>query len=278
MGDTMNITQTYESPIGEMLIAADELGITGLWFKGQKYYASTLGSEDSKGTNAYIEKAFEWLEAYFSGDIPKNVPRIHLVGTQFQIMIWQRLLDIPYGATATYGELARTIAFDNRIQKVSPRAVGVAVGHNPISVIVPCHRVIGYDGSLTGYAGGLDKKEWLLNLEAKTIRTIVNNDQSRSFNFGYPHQVYASSPSLTSFARVVCSPFPLPSLRSATRMFAVFAHVPSVRAPGPGLILGGRPTATLTRATTDIRAVHTSAPPGLRPVGATPPYGQALLI
>ena len=155
----------YESPLGRILLAASDDGLVGAWFYGQRYFARGLegvekNAEAGRPADSPVLLAARcWLDAYFAGkrsdvaDVPLT-PR----GTAFQRRVWGALLAIPYGETRTYGELAAELGS-------SPRAVGVAVGRNPISVIVPCHRVLGADGSLTGYAGGLDRKRALLELE-----------------------------------------------------------------------------------------------------------------
>ena len=152
----------YESPLGKMLLAADGDGLTGAWFYGQRYFARGLeDAEKNSATEApALAAARRWLDAYFAGERP-DVAGLPLAprGTAFQRRVWDALLAIPYGETRTYGELAAELGS-------SPRAVGSAVGRNPISVIVPCHRVLGADGSLTGYAGGLDHKRAILELEA----------------------------------------------------------------------------------------------------------------
>ena len=155
----------YESPLGRMLLAADDGGLTGVWFYGQRYFARGLeGAEKNTETGELADSpvllaARRWLDAYFAGGRPgvAGLPLAPL-GTAFQRRVWDALLAIPYGETRTYGELAAALGS-------SPRAVGTAVGKNPISVIIPCHRVLGADGSLTGYAGGLDRKRVLLELE-----------------------------------------------------------------------------------------------------------------
>ncbi len=154
-------TCDYESPLGKMLLAADDEGLMGAWFYGQRYFAR--GLDDSKKSAEdeapALAVARRWLDAYFAGERP-DVAGLPLAphGTAFQRRVWDALLAISYGETRTYGELAAELGS-------SPRAVGAAVGRNPISVIVPCHRVLGANGSLTGYAGGLDRKETLLELE-----------------------------------------------------------------------------------------------------------------
>lgn len=155
----------YDSLIGMMSIAADEEGIVGIWFKGQKYEQSTLDEQYKKQDTPIIDQAKKWLDQYFEGKNPDFTPPLHLIGTSFQITIWQELMKIPYGKTTTYKDIAQIVAKQAGLTAMSAQAVGGAVGHNPISIIVPCHRVLGSNGSLTGYAGGLDRKRYLLELE-----------------------------------------------------------------------------------------------------------------
>ena len=115
--------------------------------------------------NHILKDALRWLDIYFSGQKPDFLPKLHLIGTDFQREVWDILLEIPYGQTVTYGEIARKIADKRGLKTMSAQAVGGAVGHNRVSVIVPCHRVIGSDGSLTGYAGGIERKIKLLEIE-----------------------------------------------------------------------------------------------------------------
>ena len=161
----MQYINHYQSPMGGMLLAADETGLTGLWFEGAKYYGDHLDPEHEKRDTPVLERAKEWLAVYFSGEEPRFCPPLHLKGTPFQLAVWQILQKIPYGKTITYGQIAKEIAALKGLPHMSAQAVGSAVGHNKISVIVPCHRVVGTDGSLTGYAGGIDKKKRLLMLE-----------------------------------------------------------------------------------------------------------------
>lgn len=155
----------YRSPLGDLLLAADEEGLTGLWFVGQKYYAHGLPDESIWQETKILTETRRWLDTYFSGEEPKFTPPLHPVGTAFRQAVWKILLQIPYGQTVTYGEIAQQLAAEQGIPTMSAQAVGGAVGHNKISIIIPCHRVIGADGSLTGYAGGIDKKIALLKLE-----------------------------------------------------------------------------------------------------------------
>ncbi len=155
----------YQSPIGDILLAADETGLTGLWFDGGKYYADHLDPEHEEKDTPILKRTKKWLSIYFSGREPEFLPPIHMIGTPFQLSIWQILQKIPYGKTVTYGEIAKEIAVQKGLPQMSAQAVGGAVGHNKISIIIPCHRVVGTNGSLTGYAGGIDKKVKLLTLE-----------------------------------------------------------------------------------------------------------------
>lgn len=168
----MQYTAHYRSPVGGMLLAADETGLTGLWFDGGKYYADHLDPEHEEKDTPVLEQTKEWLTVYFSGREPGFLPPLHLIGTPFRISVWKILQRIPYGKTVTYGEIAKEIAAQKGLPRMSAQAIGGAVGHNEISVIVPCHRVVGANGSLTGYAGGIDKKIKLLTLENTDMRHL----------------------------------------------------------------------------------------------------------
>ena len=161
----MQYISHYQSPVGDLLLAADETGLAGLWFEGSKYYAGCLGPEHEEADTPALKQAKEWLSVYFSGKEPGFCPPVHLDGTPFQLTVWKTLQKIPYGKTCTYGEIAKEIAVLKGLPQMSPQAVGGAVGHNQISIIIPCHRVVGTNGSLTGYAGGIEKKLKLLALE-----------------------------------------------------------------------------------------------------------------
>lgn len=167
----MQYTNRYQSPMGGILLAADESGLTGLWFEAQKYFALSLDKEHEEKDTPVFDAAKRWLDQYFSGREPETAVPLHLTGTPFQNSVWELLRAIPYGQTTTYGSLAKRLAGERGLSHMSPQAVGGAVGHNPVSILVPCHRVLGVNGSLTGYAGGLDKKKALLSLEgARTGR------------------------------------------------------------------------------------------------------------
>ena len=157
--------QQYKSPLGSITMAADEKALTGLWFDGQKYFGETLPSEVEKKELPVFTQAKEWLDIYFQGKEPGFTPPLNLSGTPFRREIWNILLSIPYGQNMTYGQIADVIVRQKGLSRMSAQAVGNAVGHNPVSLIVPCHRVVGGKGQLTGYAGGVDRKEKLLALE-----------------------------------------------------------------------------------------------------------------
>lgn len=173
----------YQSPLGGITMACDEEGLTGLWFDGQKYFGSgflkktVMENRGEKETGLWKEhekppvliQSEKWLDLYFAGRRPDFTPLLHLSGSEFRLAVWKLLLEIPYGQTTTYKELASRITKQNGGKSMSAQAVGGAVGHNPVSIIVPCHRVLGTDGSLTGYAGGIEKKRRLLELEGITF-------------------------------------------------------------------------------------------------------------
>ena len=161
----MTFIQHYDSPLGGILLAADAVGLTGLWFDGQKYFARGLSPEREEQELPVLLEAKRWLDIYFTGKEPDFLPPLHPVGSAFRRSVWEILLQIPYGRTTTYGEIARRLAEKQKLPRMSAQAVGGAVGHNEISIIIPCHRVVGTNGSLTGYAGGVDKKVKLLELE-----------------------------------------------------------------------------------------------------------------
>lgn len=149
--------------MGVILLVSDGEALTGLYFEGQKHYPSELEAEEKDDASVF-EKAKAWLEKYFAGEKPESGIPIHLDGTAFQQSVWELLKAIPYGGTVSYGELAARLE-EQTGKLCSARAVGGAVGRNPVSIIVPCHRVVGADGSLTGYAGGTERKKRLLEIE-----------------------------------------------------------------------------------------------------------------
>ncbi len=161
----MQYTCKYVSPLGSITIAGDEYGLTGLWFDGQKYFAATLPAEHEEQMLPIFRETSEWLDCYFNGRDPGFTPTLRPTGTPFRLEVWNILCRIPYGETVTYKEIAEEVAYAHGTESMSAQAVGGAVGHNPISIIIPCHRVVGRDGSLTGYAGGITRKTRLLALE-----------------------------------------------------------------------------------------------------------------
>ena len=161
----MKYTNYYSSPLGKLLMAADDIGLTGLWFENQLHYAYNLDPEHQEKELPVFNQTKQWLDLYFSGQTPDFTPPIHMTGPPFQPAVWNILEQIPYGQTTTYGDIAAQIAKQKGIAHMSAQAVGQAVGRNKISIIIPCHRVIGKNGTLTGYAGGLDKKTALLSIE-----------------------------------------------------------------------------------------------------------------
>ncbi len=155
---------TWASPLGPVVLRAEDNALTGLWFADQANCPQAPDRVPAADCPAF-DPARRWLERYFSGRDPGFVPPLRLDGTEFQRAVWALLAGIPYGATRTYGDIAAQLARDRGLQHMSAQAVGGAVGRNPISLIVPCHRVVGASGGLTGYAGGLARKKALLTLE-----------------------------------------------------------------------------------------------------------------
>ena len=161
----MEYTFHYDSPLGRMTLASDGERLTGLWFDGQKHFAATLDKEHKEKPLPVFAETGRWLDLYFGGTAPDFTPPLSMKTTPFRRAVWAILLTIPYGRSMTYGEIAESIARQKGLARMSARAVGGAVGHNAISLIIPCHRVLGADGSLTGYAGGMERKSKLLALE-----------------------------------------------------------------------------------------------------------------
>ncbi len=161
----MIYTSQYPSPLGDITLASDEKSIIGLWFNGQRHYGNVLPERTEQREIAVLKEAKRWLDIYFSGREPDFLPPLKYDSTPFRKAVCDIMLTIPYGKTMTYGQIADIIAKSRGIEKMSAQAVGGAVGHNPISLIIPCHRVVGTSGSLTGYGGGIERKVKLLELE-----------------------------------------------------------------------------------------------------------------
>lgn len=162
----MDYTAHYHSPLGSITMASDGEVLVGLWFDGQRHFAETLDAEhQTREKLPVFKQTRRWLDIYFSGKTPDFTPPLAMRATEFRRQVWEILLTIPFGRTMTYGEIARIIARERGQKSMSAQAVGGAVGHNPISLIIPCHRVVGAGGAMTGYAGGIDKKQWLLRME-----------------------------------------------------------------------------------------------------------------
>ena len=169
----MEYTHHYDSPLGGITMASDGESLIGLWFDGQKYFADTICDNCKDISLPIFEQTDKWLDIYFSGKMPNFTPPLNMKTTAFRKRVWEIMLTIPFGKTMTYGEISSVIAKERGISHMSAQAVGGAVGHNSISLIIPCHRVVGSNGSLTGYAGGIDKKIKLLTME--------HTDMSRLF-------------------------------------------------------------------------------------------------
>ena len=160
-------TAHYNSPLGDILLASKDNKLIGLWIEGQKYFLSSIKEEiQEKSNDGVLLATKSWLDRYFNGQKP-NIDELNLspIGSDFRQAVWKILCKIPYGETITYNDIAKEIARQRKIKKMSAQAIGGAVGHNPISIIIPCHRVVGTNGNLTGYAGGIEKKIWLLRHE-----------------------------------------------------------------------------------------------------------------
>lgn len=173
----MYFKTSYLSPLGKIILLGCNDGLVGLWFENQKYIEKLSSFQNVVETNHFdlLEQTKKWLDDYFLGLNPSpKVLKIKLVGTSFQQAVWNILKEIPYGTVITYKEVATKLAQMRQTSKKAYQAVGSAIGHNPISIIIPCHRVVGSNGSLTGYAGGIDRKQKLLELEKVDIINLKN--------------------------------------------------------------------------------------------------------
>lgn len=165
----MQYLSHYHSPLGAITLASDGEHLIGLWFDGQEHFASTITEAKEEHNLAIFHETQRWLDQYFAGQRPDFIPKLEVLGTEFRKLVCDIMLAIPYGSTTTYKDIVQQAAAKLGRNSMSAQAVGGAVGHNPISIIIPCHRVIGTNGSLTGYAGGLDRKVQLLQLERNNI-------------------------------------------------------------------------------------------------------------
>ena len=173
-GKTMINTMYYDSPVGRLLLAEKEDALAGLWMEGQKYFLGSMREDMGENPDsAVLNLAGKWLDRYFRGENP-SISEIPLApeGSEFRQNVWKILCEIPYGQVTTYGEISKKIAASRGLDRMSAQAVGGAVSHNPISIIIPCHRAVGADGSLTGYAGGIQKKIELLTLEGTDLSQL----------------------------------------------------------------------------------------------------------
>ena len=157
----------YESPVGTLLLTCEDAGLTGIWFDRE------LPEQNGQKQHPILQQTKLWLDAYFRGEKPDTKIPLVTEGTSFQKQVWKLLSGIPYGQTRTYGDLAGEMAVIMGKKKMSAQAVGQAVGKNPISILLPCHRVVGAKGQLTGYASGLDRKSWLLRHEGRQIENNI---------------------------------------------------------------------------------------------------------
>ena len=161
----MTYRKDFPSPIGILTAVSDGTSITGLWMENQRYWGQSVSADPADGSNLEVMNQLQkWLDAYFNGKEPSFFVPCKADGTVFQQAVWEQLNRIPYGKTVTYGQIAKTIEQESG-KIVSAQAVGNAIGRNPICILIPCHRVIGSNGELTGYAAGIDRKRILLELE-----------------------------------------------------------------------------------------------------------------
>ncbi len=170
---------TLDTPLGAATASAADNALTGFWFAGQKYYPANTAAWVDKPDYPVFAALRTWLKAYFAGENPVLDLPLKPKGTFFQNAVWEMLLQIPHGELTTYGDIAKRLAEKQGLASMSSQAVGGAVGHNPISVLIPCHRVIGSTGSLTGYAGGIDKKKALLGLEGADLSLIQGKQRQQ---------------------------------------------------------------------------------------------------
>ena len=169
----MDYTWHYESSFGGITLASDGEKLVGLWFDGQKHFADSLDIEHQEKMLPVFEDTCLWLDLYFNGKVPDFTPNLNMRASAFRRKVWEIMLTIPYGQTMTYGEIAASIAKEKGLEHMSAQAVGGAIAHNSISLIIPCHRVMGTGRKLIGYAGGIDKKVRLLQMERANVCSIA---------------------------------------------------------------------------------------------------------
>lgn len=170
----MYYSTTYPSPVGIITLACDGDNLVGLWMEGQKYHGGAIPEEMAEKSDMPVfDAAKKWMDRYFAGETPSafELP-LRPIGSKFRQEVWRILCEIPYGKVITYGDIAKKMAVKMGKERMSSQAVGGAVGHNPISIMIPCHRVVGANGSLTGYAGGISTKVRLLELEGADISRL----------------------------------------------------------------------------------------------------------
>lgn len=174
----MQYKMSYDSPVGQLVVTTDKENVTGLWFENQKNYEALLNDTVKEQYQPIFDKVSHWLNEYFLGNNPEITFSLKPTGTEFRMNVWSKLQAIPYGQTVSYGDIAQQIAKERGQNKMSAQAVGGAVGSNPISIMIPCHRVVGANGSLTGFGGGIDRKIKLLNIEEVDMSSFYGPSHS----------------------------------------------------------------------------------------------------
>lgn len=166
----MEYYSEYESPIGTIIMLSDDTALTGLWMlEGSRYAPVDMSGYTRNDTHPVFNDTRTWLDDYFCGSVPSPMPAIRLTGTRFQIEVLRTLMETPYGSTTTYGELARRVGKRMGKPRMSSQAIGNALGHNPIMILVPCHRVIRADSSIGGFSARVERKKWLLEHEKQKM-------------------------------------------------------------------------------------------------------------
>lgn len=169
IGDYIKFLHYYDSPLGKIILASDGENLLACCLPTSKYPNKSVFADKEQKLLPVFEDSMRWLDIYFAGEKPDSLPKIKFIGSDFQISVWKILKEIPYGKIVTYKDIAKRIAENRGIKKMSAQAVGGAVGHNPINIIIPCHRVVGTNHSLVGYGGGINIKSYLLKMEGVDI-------------------------------------------------------------------------------------------------------------